>query len=249
MSKISDLIFKNAKHYITSPYGARNTISTSAGKTSSFHNGTDYGTHNKKLPQYAIEDGYIFAAGTSSSDGAKYVWVIYPRIKLAFLHYHLDSISVKAGQKVTKGTKLGTTGKTGKATGIHLHLGIRPLTNLTAAQVTAMTWALLRSCSYTNPEKVNYTAPSVAVSKNKYETGTYTVSADLLNVRTGAGTSYAKKTFKQLTANAQAQIKKLNKGNPANGLVKGCTCTVSQVKDNWGKIPSGWICLDYCKRV
>lgn len=248
MSKISDLIFKNAKHYITSPYGSRNTISTSAGKTSSFHNGTDYGTNGKKLPQYAIEDGYVFAAQTAS-DGAKYVWVIYPRIKLAFLHYHLDTISVKAGQKVTKGTKLGTTGKTGKATGIHLHLGIRPLTNLTAAQVKAMTWALLRSCSYTDPEKVNYTAPSVAVSKNKYETGTYTVTADLLNVRTGAGTSYAKKTFKQLTANAQAQIKKLNKGNPANGLVKGCTCTVSQVKDNWGKIPSGWICLDYCKRV
>lgn len=248
MSKISDLIFKNAKHYITSPYGARNTISTSAGKTSSFHNGTDYGTNGKKLPQYAIEDGYVFAAQTAS-DGAKYVWVIYPRIKLAFLHYHLDTIRVKAGDKVKKGTKLGTTGKTGKATGIHLHLGIRPLTNLTAAQVKAMTWALLRSCAYTDPEKVNYTAPSVAVSKNKYETGTYTVSADLLNVRTGAGTSYAKKTFKQLTANAQAQIKKLNKGNPANGLVKGCTCTVSQVKDNWGKIPSGWICLDYCKRV
>lgn len=247
MSKISELIFNGAKHYITSPYGKRNVIGTSAGKTSSFHNGTDYGTNGLKLPQYAIEDGYVFAAQTAS-DGAKYVWVIYPRIKLAFLHYHLDTISVKAGQKVTKGTKLGTTGKSGKATGIHLHLGIRPLTNLTAAQVKAMTWALLRSCAYTDPEKVNYTAPSVAVSKKKYETGTYTVTADLLNVRTGAGTSYAKKTFKQLTANAQAQIKKLNKGNPANGLVKGCTCTVSQVKDNWGKIPSGWICLDYCKR-
>ncbi len=251
MSKISILIFNDPeceKHYITSPYGARNTISTSAGKTSSFHNGTDYGTNGKKLPQYAIEDGYVFAAQTAS-DGAKYVWVIYPRIKLAFLHYHLDTISVKAGQKVTKGTKLGTTGKTGKATGIHLHLGIRPLTNLTAAQVKAMTWALLRSCAYTDPEKVNYTAPSVAVSKNKYETGTYTVTADLLNVRTGAGTSYAKKTFKQLTANAQAQIKKLNNGKEANGLVKGCVCTVSVVKGNWGKIPSGWICLDYCKRV
>lgn len=167
MSKISDLIFKNAKHYITSPYGARNTISTSAGKTSSFHNGTDYGTNGKKLPQYAIEDGYVFAAQTAS-DGAKYVWVIYPRIKLAFLHYHLDTISVKAGDEVKKGTKLGTTGKTGKATGIHLHLGIRPLTDLTDAQVTAMTWALLRSCSYTDPEKVNYTAPSVAVSKAIY---------------------------------------------------------------------------------
>lgn len=38
-------------------------------------------------------------------------------------------------------------------------------------------------------------------------------------------------------------------GKPANGLVKGCTCTVSQVSGHWGKIPSGWICLDYCKKI
>ena len=43
------------------------------------------------------------------------------------LHYHLDSIKVKAGQKVTKETLLGYTGKTGKATGIHLHLGVKRL--------------------------------------------------------------------------------------------------------------------------
>lgn len=199
MSKISDLIFKNAKHYITSPYGARNTISTSAGKTSSFHNGTDYGTNGKKLPQYAIEDGYVFAAQTAS-DGAKYVWVIYPRIKLAFLHYHLDTISVKAGQKVIKGTKLGTTGKSGKATGIHLHLGIRPLTNLTAAQVKAMTWALLRSCSYTDPEKVNYTAPSVAVSKAiyfpKYEGKSVSIVEGLKAVKADTSFTYRSKIAK-----------------------------------------------------
>ncbi len=82
-----------------------------------------------------------------------------------------------------------------------------------------------------------------------YKKGTYRVTADVLNVRAGAGTSYVKKAFNQLTANAQTQIKKLNGGKSANGLVKGCTCTVSEVKDNWGKIPSGWICLDYCEKV
>ena len=25
--------------------------------------------------------------------------------------------------------------------------------------------------------------------------------------------------------------------------------TVSLVKDNWGKTPSGWVCLDYCERM
>lgn len=168
MSKISNLIFNDStgkNHYITSPYGARNTINTSAGKTSSFHNGTDYGTNGKKLPQYAIEDGYVFAAQTAS-DGAKYVWVIYPRVKLAMLHYHLDTISVTAKQKVKKGTKLGTTGKTGKATGIHLHLGIRPLDNLTTSRINSMTWDALRSCSYVDPEKVKYSEPAPPVTKN-----------------------------------------------------------------------------------
>lgn len=31
----------------------------------------------------------------------------------------------------------------------------------------------------------------------------------------------------------------------ANGVL----CDVSKVDGNWGQIPSGWICLDYCKKV
>lgn len=88
----------------------------------------------------------------------------------------------------------------------------------------------------------------VKETTNKYTTGTYRVTASLLNVRTGAGTNYAKKTFTQLTANAQAQNKKLGNAK-ANGLLKGTVCTVNQVSGNWGKIPSGWICLDYCKKI
>ncbi len=126
MSTISNLIFNNKTHYVTSKYGSRSVISTSAGSTASFHSGTDYGTYSVKLAQYAIEDGSILSCGTAS-DGAKYVWVKYPRINKKFLHYHLDKISVKAGQNVEKGTLLGYTGKTGKATGIHLHLGVKDL--------------------------------------------------------------------------------------------------------------------------
>lgn len=125
MSKLSNLIFHNAKHTMSSPYGRRKSIKTSAGNTAPFHNGTDYATYGVKLPQYAIEDGEILSCGTDwVYGGAKYVWAKYPRLGVKMLHYHLDSISVKAGQKVTKNTILGYTGKTGKATGIHLHLEI-----------------------------------------------------------------------------------------------------------------------------
>ena len=82
-----------------------------------------------------------------------------------------------------------------------------------------------------------------------YKTGDYEVTCDLLYVRAGAGTSFAKKTFSQLTTNAQNQIKKLTGGVMANGYVKGVQCTVSKVNGNWGKTPSGWICLDYCKKL
>lgn len=192
MSAISKLIFNGAYHYVTSPFGKRSVIKTSAGNTSTTHNGTDYGTSGKKIPQYAIEDGYVFAAA-KASDGAKYVWVIYPRIKKAFLHYHLDTISVKAGQAVKKGTKLGTTGKTGKATGIHLHLGIRDLAKLTTAQVNNMTWARLRFCSYIDPEKVSYTAPVTVVYLPKYTGKSASLVDALKAVKVDSSFTYRKK--------------------------------------------------------
>lgn len=126
MSTVSNLIFHNEKHYVTSEYGYRKSITTSNGNTATFHSGTDYGTNGKKIAQYAIEDGEILSCG-KESDGALYVWVKYPRLGVKLLHYHLDSIAVEKGQKVNKDTILGYTGKTGKATGIHLHLGVKKL--------------------------------------------------------------------------------------------------------------------------
>ncbi len=226
MSKITNIIFNGKSHYITSSYGKRNVLSTSAGSTNPFHYGTDYGTNGKKIAQYAIENGTVISCG-KASDGALYVWVKYPRINKKMLHYHLDSVKVKTGQSVQKGTLLGYTGKTGKATGVHLHLAVKDLT----------------TDSYEDPEKfaLTYKEPTV------YKKGTYTVNVSLLRVRRGPSTDYDYKKFSFLTPNAQKQIKSLNNGNSAHGLVKGCVCTVSEIDDNWGKIPSGWICLDYCK--
>lgn len=129
MSKISDIIFNGKKHYITSPYGKRKVISTSAGNTASFHSGVDYGTDNKKIAQYAIENGKVTNCGkdTAANGYALFVWVEYPRIGKKFLHYHLNDIAVEKGQTVKKGTLLGHTGMTGKATGIHLHLGMKSI--------------------------------------------------------------------------------------------------------------------------
>lgn len=221
MSVISNLIFNNAKHYVTSKFGPRASINTSAGTTNSFHNGTDYGTDGKKIAQYAIEDGYVFAA-QKASDGALYVWVIYPRIKKAFLHYHLDSYAVKAGQSVKKGTKLGNTGKTGKSTGVHLHLGVRDLSKLTVAQINSMTWNNLQKCSYIDPEKISYTAPSTKPAFTKFNAKVTAVS---LHMRDGAGTNYK-------------HIKYLYKGN---------IVTVTGETGDWYKVTHGTT-SGYCSK-
>lgn len=81
-----------------------------------------------------------------------------------------------------------------------------------------------------------------------YAIGDYKVTATILNVRTGPAKSYPAKTFNQFSASAQQQIKKLA-GEKINGYVNGLVCTVVEVKGNFGRTPSGWICLDYCKKI
>ena len=91
-------------------------------------------------------------------------------------------------------------------------------------------------------------ANSITPSKPAYTTGDYKVTADVLNVRDGAGTQYPYRKFNELSKNAQNQILEI-RGTKVNGYVKGMECTISKIKDNWGKTPSGWICLDYCEKI
>lgn len=240
MSKLSDLIFNNKEHYVTSPFGKRKVMSTSAGSTSSFHNGVDYGTNGKKISQYAIADGEILNCGVDTAYGnAKFVWVAYPSLGVKMLHYHLDSIKVTKGQKVKKGTALGTTGKTGKATGIHLHLGIKKLSG--GDYFDAEQWSKDVLEKIEEPKKEE-TKPTIKATSKSYK-----VNVSLLRVRKGAGTNFDYKKFKELTKDAQNKVRSLNRGLTANGYVKGLTFTAKQIKtvNNaiWAETPSGWVCI------
>ena len=83
---------------------------------------------------------------------------------------------------------------------------------------------------------------STTTKSRSYTTGKYKV-----NVRSGAGTKYARKSYKQLSSNARLQNRKL--GGEYNGYRKGVVCTVTKIKNNWGLTKSGWICLDYCRKI
>lgn len=125
--KLADRIFKRNDWKMTSPFGNRKHPVT--GKKS-MHNGTDYGTNVQNWNQYALEDGIVISAGVDNSpsgQGALFAWVQYPRLNIKLLHYHLDQVFVKKGQKVDENTVIGTTGTTGQSTGIHLHLGIKKI--------------------------------------------------------------------------------------------------------------------------
>lgn len=79
---------------------------------------------------------------------------------------------------------------------------------------------------------------------SNYDTGTYVLVVGDLNVRTGAGTGFARKTKNQLTADGQKH------SNASGQLNSGTKVTVMQVQydgsgNPWGMIPSGWICLQW----
>ncbi len=86
-----------------------------------------------------------------------------------------------------------------------------------------------------------------------YSTGHYIVNVkSSLNVRENPSLNSRIKTFGEFTKNAQNQILKIA-GYKMNGLPRNVECDVSKIvySDNFhfGLIPSGWIALEYCKKV
>lgn len=147
-----------------------------------------------------------------------------------YAHLKYNSVTVRVGDTVKQGQTIGYMGNTGHSFGAHLHFEVRDKTN-----------NKIDPTNYINADLPTET------SSSKYTVGRYIVNCNVLTVRSGAGTEYSWKKFTQLTANAQAQVSKLTKNRP-NGLVKGVICDITEVKGNWGKISSGWICLDYCRK-
>lgn len=78
----------------------------------------------KGTPILAAEDGVVVYTGSGFRGYGKLV-VIEHGTEWATLYSHLSSIKVKEGQKVRQGQKIGGMGRTGRASGVHLHFEIR----------------------------------------------------------------------------------------------------------------------------
>lgn len=109
---------------ITSNYGERRVYKYSNGKSSQGnpHNGIDYGVpEGTKVCSCAA--GKVVMAENRISTGWSIVIEHLPG--LYSLYYHLSSMEVEEGDTVGAGDLIGLSGKTGLATGPHLHWEVR----------------------------------------------------------------------------------------------------------------------------
>lgn len=88
----------------------------------SLHSGRDYPV-GEGNPVKAVADGKVVLADEQFFSGNS-VFVDHGD-GLVSMNFHLSSIAVKTGDVVKRGQTLGKIGATGRATGPHLHLGLR----------------------------------------------------------------------------------------------------------------------------
>ena len=124
----SGILMKPAEGTKSQSYGcietafARRNYPSCNNKKGGFHNGLDiaakYGT-----PLHSAEDGRVIAVGNAPY--AYGVWaVIEHENGLVTAYTHMSIRSVKIGQEVKRGDVIGYLGKTGYATGPHLHFTV-----------------------------------------------------------------------------------------------------------------------------
>jgi murein DD-endopeptidase MepM/ murein hydrolase activator NlpD len=89
---------------------------------SEIHSGVDYAL-GPGTPLFALGDGTVVVAQDLFFTGNA-VFIDHGN-GLVSMYFHLSDIKVQAGQDVTKGEIVGLVGSTGRATGPHLHMGVR----------------------------------------------------------------------------------------------------------------------------
>ncbi len=105
---------------------------------STMHNGLDW-AGPRNTPIVATADGVVKQAGRQGGYGN--LVIIQHDFGIETYYAHLNSINVRAGQRVSRGQRIGGMGTTGASTGVHLHYEVRvngrpvnPITYIRAGQ-------------------------------------------------------------------------------------------------------------------
>ena len=107
------------KGRVSGRFGSRRVIN---GQQKRPHSGEDIAAP-KGTPVHAINKGTVVATVDHFFSGKGVI--IDHGVGLFSMYFHLSEIDVQPGQPLKKGDALGKVGSTGRATGPHLHWGIR----------------------------------------------------------------------------------------------------------------------------
>lgn len=83
------------------------------------HQGIDLGGR-RGTPIFAAHEGMVVYAGRDFRGYGKMVLIEYDS-EWASLYAHMQTLLVREGQYVERGQTIGTMGRTGRSTGVHLH--------------------------------------------------------------------------------------------------------------------------------
>lgn len=228
LGEVKNPPLKHNNIYLESPFGKRKYN----GKIEQ-HNGIDvqyrYPTtklkDNKADTIISIGSGIVKKVTYSSSRGY-YIEIKHNEDYVSrYLHCKKGSILVKVGQAVSKGTPLATTGMTGAADGVHLHLAIE-----------------LRGI-YIDP--LPYILGELDVDTLYFKKG---ATLELLfdkYLRTSAKVSLNKALWKNLTPTAKAKTHKVKNGYARYNI--GARVKIKEVKYDskgytWIRTGSLWFC-------
>ncbi|MEE9613072.1 MAG: M23 family metallopeptidase [Desulfatiglandales bacterium] len=104
---------------VRGPFGRKSIIND---QPRAPHSGVDL-KGEREAPIKAINNGRVALTGNHFFTGLTVV--IDHGGGIQSMYFHLDKITVKKGEMVTRGNVIGLVGSTGRATGPHLHWGIR----------------------------------------------------------------------------------------------------------------------------
>ena len=124
------------------------------------HNGVDFRA-DVGTPLYAADSGTITDTGDTDigcrkASYGKWILISHPN-NLSTLYGHLSQISVSKGDQVARGSRIGLTGKTGYATGPHLHLSVFATQGVSVQSIRSkvcgrmMTLPIAATNAYLNP--------------------------------------------------------------------------------------------------
>ena len=94
------------------------------GKPGSYHSGTDVAVP-AGTPFYAPADGVVTLAASAPFTLEGNLLIVDHGMGLSSAFLHCQRLDVKVGDRVTQGQPLGLVGRTGRATGPHLHWGLK----------------------------------------------------------------------------------------------------------------------------